>query len=90
MSRKAIVDMTLKDGTFLPAGTHIACNAFAVHSQNGNYEDAKKFRPLRFANMRDESAEEGTKHQFVSTSNEYLPFGHGRHAWYVFILVFCY
>ncbi|KAL5483395.1 hypothetical protein ACEPAI_8626 [Sanghuangporus weigelae] len=80
MSRKAIVDMTLSDGTFLPAGTHIACNAFAVHNDDDNYEDAKEFRPFRFAEIRDGSAEEGTKHQFVSTSNEYLPFGHGRHA----------
>ena len=24
---------------------------------------------------------EGTKHQFVNTSNNYVPFGVGRHAW---------
>ena len=41
------------------------------------------FDPLRFADMR---SEEGAsiKHQFVSTSPEYVPFGHGKHAWYVF------
>jgi cytochrome P450 len=45
-----------------------------------NYTNADKFEPFRFANIRDEEGE-GTKHQMVATSPEYLPFGLGRHAW---------
>ena len=33
-----------------------------------------------------ERAGEGAKHQFVNTSAAYIPFGHGKHAWYVCIV----
>lgn len=47
-----------------------------------HYEDATVFNPWRFSDMRDEEGED-TKHHFVSTSPEYIVFGHGKHAWYV-------
>lgn len=81
MSRKALVDYTLSDGTFLPAGTFVACNAISTHYDSANYEAPHEFRPFRFADVREESVEESTKHQMVATSNDYLSFGHGRHAW---------
>ncbi|KAI5118159.1 hypothetical protein M0805_005781 [Coniferiporia weirii] len=80
MTRKALVDYTLSDGTFLPAGTFVSCNALSLHYDDANYNNAHDFDGFRFANMREEREGEGTKHQMVSTSSEYLPFGHGRHA----------
>ena len=53
-----------------------------MHYDEALYEDAETFDPWRFARMR-ESEGESTKHQFVNTSVHYIPFGHGRHAWYV-------
>lgn len=81
MTRKALVDYTLSDGTFLPAGSFITCNAFAIHHDDTYYDDAREFRPFRFSDSREESFEEAVRHQLVSTSTDYLPFGHGRHAW---------
>ena len=80
LNRKARVDYTFSDGTFLPKGSHVAACRDATHDDSGYYPDPYVFDPWRFANMRDEAGE-GTKHQMVSTSNGYLPFGHGKHAW---------
>ncbi|EJD07780.1 cytochrome P450 [Fomitiporia mediterranea MF3/22] len=80
MTRKALADYKLSDGTFLPKGSFVTCNAYSVHRNDGVYADASEFRPFRFSDHREESAEEATHHQLVSTSNEFLPFGHGRHA----------
>ncbi|KAH9921475.1 cytochrome P450 [Epithele typhae] len=46
------------------------------------YPDPDTFDPFRYANMRGADGE-GTKHQFVNTSLDYIAFGHGKHAWYV-------
>ena len=53
-----------------------------MHDDDNNYEHADKFDPFRFARMR-EIPGETLKHQFVTTSPEYIPFGHGKLAWYV-------
>ncbi|KAI0732573.1 cytochrome P450 [Fomitopsis betulina] len=77
--RKAKQDFTLSDGTFIPAGTLLAGASTATHRDERNYENPEVFDPLRFADMRSEEGA-GIKHQFVSTSPEYVPFGHGKHA----------
>ncbi|KAI5119872.1 hypothetical protein M0805_008543 [Coniferiporia weirii] len=78
--RKVLTDYTLSDGTFLPAGTHVACNSLAAHYDDAHYTNAHKFDGFRFADMREDGEGEGAKHQMVSTSLEYLAFGHGRHG----------
>ena len=75
-------DVTLHDGTFLPKGTLVVAAKCAMHDDDNNYEHADRFDPFRFARMR-EVPGETLKHQFVSTSPEYIPFGHGKLAWYV-------
>ncbi|KAI5118161.1 hypothetical protein M0805_005783 [Coniferiporia weirii] len=80
LNRKVLVDYTLPDGTFLPKGTYIAANAGATHADDGIYENAEVFDGFRFADIRNGAAEESTKHQMISTSADYLAFGHGRHA----------
>ncbi|KAL5522639.1 hypothetical protein ACEPAG_8657 [Sanghuangporus baumii] len=86
MQRKILQDYTLSDGTFLPAGTHVACNSVATHYDERNYQRAGEFDGFRFvqsdSNSHSETQDprENTKDQVVSTSLEFLTFGHGRHA----------
>ncbi|KIJ06028.1 hypothetical protein PAXINDRAFT_92598, partial [Paxillus involutus ATCC 200175] len=63
----------------VPKGTIIHAASHATHLDNEIYENAGAFDPFRFANMRDEDRD-GAKHSFVSTSFEYLAFGHGKLA----------
>ncbi|KZT02240.1 cytochrome P450 [Laetiporus sulphureus 93-53] len=77
--RKVLQDYTLSDGTYVPAGTLVAGAALATHYDEKHYERAGVFEPFRFSDMRAEESER-IKHQFVSTSPEYIPFGHGKHA----------
>ncbi|RPD64678.1 cytochrome P450 [Lentinus tigrinus ALCF2SS1-7] len=77
--RKAMRDITLNDGTFIPKGTIIVTAQHPTHRDETNYPDANVFDGFRFARMREQEGE-GTKHQFVNTSIEYVPFGHGKHA----------
>lgn len=81
MTRKALKDFTLSDGTFIPAGTFISAASYATHHDTEFYKDPDVFNPWRFSEMRDEEGE-GIKHQMVSTSSEFISFGHGKHAWY--------
>ena len=78
--RMAMKDLTLSDGTFIPAKTIIVAPASPTHEDTDNYSNPLVFDPWRFSDMRAEEGE-GNKHQFVTTSTEYLVFGHGKHAW---------
>ena len=80
--RQALKDVTLLDGTFIPKGTIVSIASNAMHRDDAHYPDEATFDPFRFARMREGEGEE-LKHQFASTSPDYLPFGHGRHSWCV-------
>jgi cytochrome P450 len=80
MERKALKDFTFSDGTFIPKGTHVAAVARPVHIDEKFYEDPLSFKPFRFAEAR-EGANDAIKNQLVTTSLQYLVFGHGKHAW---------
>ena len=81
LTRKALKDFTFSDGTFIPKGTVIVTPIRSIHHDETFYENAHAFEPFRFADLHEEDGE-GVKHQFTSTTTEYLPFGHGRYAWY--------
>jgi len=74
--RKALKDFTFSDGTFIPKGTKIAAAARSVHHDGKIYENPEAFEPFRFADIPDEDS----RIKFASTTAEYLPFGHGKHA----------
>ncbi|KAM5539978.1 hypothetical protein V8D89_006481 [Ganoderma adspersum] len=76
--RKAMKDITLSDGTYLPEGSLFAFAGQATHSDSRNYDRSEKFEPFRFSDLRE--AGESARHQFVNTSSEYMPFGRGKHA----------
>ena len=81
LTRKALKDFKFSDGTFIPKGTLIAAPSLSLHHDKNFYENPDVFDPFRFAYMREEDGK-GSKHQFASTSIEYLPFGLGKNAWY--------
>ena len=75
-------DFTFSDGTFIPKGTIISVAIRSLHHDERFYENADVFEPFRFAEMHEDDSE-GVKYQFASTAIDYLPFGLGKHAWYV-------
>lgn len=75
-----MVDTVLSDGTFIPKGSFLAANMSTIHHDPELYPEPNEFKPWRFFEMREKSAEEAVKHQAVNTSVDYLTFGHGRHA----------
>jgi len=79
ITRKALVDFTFSDGTYIPSGSFVSAAATPTHHDDKFYENPEIFNPWRFAELRSEEGE-GVKHQMVTTSTEYVAFGHGRHA----------
>jgi len=79
VERLALRDYTFADGTFIPKDTLLCAASRATHFDEANYKDPAVFDGFRYANVREQHGE-GVKHQMVSTSPEFLTFGHGRHA----------
>ncbi|CCL98903.1 uncharacterized protein FIBRA_00910 [Fibroporia radiculosa] len=77
--RLALKDVTLSDGTVIPAGTLCGATAEGTHHDEENYKQPHTFNPFRFSEKRSDEGE-GIKHQYVNTSPEYISFGHGKHA----------
>ena len=88
MGRKAMKDLTLSDGTHIPRGTRVEVAAHPLHHDSAVLERADEFDAFRYARVRAGAAGQGqgARHQFTSTSPEYVPFGHGSHAWCVAVL----
>lgn len=82
--RKVMADgLVTPDGIALPRGTLFSFHSYAVHVDPEGLEDATAFDPFRFSRIREEAAareQKGVAVGLVSTSPEFLPFGHGKHA----------
>ncbi|KAI6039992.1 cytochrome P450 [Pisolithus marmoratus] len=79
MTRVAMSDIKLADGTFIPQGTFLAFPAYAMHHDDAVYENPNVFEPFRFADMPKKEFE-GSRHQMVALSPDMLSFGLGKHA----------
>ncbi|KAF7792532.1 hypothetical protein EIP86_003573 [Pleurotus ostreatoroseus] len=77
--RKTLTSIKFSNGAVIPPNSFIVAAATGTHLDEDNYENPEIFNPWRFSNMR-EAEGEALKHQFVSTSLDYVPFGHGKHA----------
>lgn len=54
----------------------------STHADEENYVNAHIFDPFRHVDLREDAkGTEGLKHHFVSTANDYVAFGLGKHAW---------
>ena len=82
MSRVALEDFTFSNGTVIPTGTTVAVPMYAIHHDKNIWPDPFTFDPYRSSRVRDQGAGD-VKQQMVTTSSEFLPWGYGRHAWYV-------
>jgi len=83
LSRFARRTYIFSDGkTFIPKGSVVMAPLDAVHRNEKVYPNPQTFDPWRFANLRSQNSE-AFMHQYVSTSPNYLAFGHGKRAWCV-------
>ena len=80
LGRRALKDITLSDGTFIPKGSVLVAASASTHLDEEHYDHATVFNPWRFSDMREQEGG-GNRYQFVSTSVDFIPFGHGKHAW---------
>ncbi|OCK76206.1 cytochrome P450 [Lepidopterella palustris CBS 459.81] len=78
VNRVANVDITLSDGTVIPKNAALSIPNTSLVDPHF-WENPHQFNGKRFFDMRQKPDNE-SKHQFVTTSDEYLPFGHGKHA----------
>ncbi|KZT30762.1 cytochrome P450 [Neolentinus lepideus HHB14362 ss-1] len=76
MTRKALKPFTFSDGTVIPPGVYVNAAQTATHHDEEYYADPDVFDGLRFA----EEEGQNMKHHLISTANDYVPFGHGKHA----------
>ena len=72
-------DFTFSDGVTIPRGTSISFSAQNAHCNDKVYEDPLKFDGFRFSKMR-EGEGSAKKVGMVSSSQDHLSFGHGRHV----------
>ena len=49
------------------------------------YDNPDEFDGFRFAKLREDEYDGVTKYQMANTARDYVPFSHGKHAWYVAI-----
>lgn len=78
MNRIAHERVTLTDGTVIPKGAGLGIPITAMTDEKF-YKDPFKFDGHRFYDLRNQPGNEA-KYQFVTTSNEHISFGHGKHA----------
>lgn len=79
--RKVNKSITLSNGQHIPAGVVIEVPADAVYSDSALWPDSEKFDGLRHYNLRrGGSSTDHARNQFVTTNEQNLMFGYGRHA----------
>jgi Cytochrome P450 len=89
LQRKVLKPFTFSNGVILPTGTYLAAHLRAVHHDGSLYEDPEEFDGFRFfdekpnSNVDVEKVVHEPRQPMYTTSKTYLPFSHGRHAWYV-------
>ena len=87
MMKKAVKDVLLSDGTFIPKGTILVTACSPVHRDPRYYPNPDVFNPFRFSHERELDGD-NVKHQFTTSSATYLSWGYGAHSWYVYLDVF--
>lgn len=78
MTRLAVEDVKLSDSTLIPKNTGLAVSSHRMWDP-AVYPNPDQWNGTRFYEMRDEPGKQNTS-QLISTSPDYLAFGHGQHA----------
>lgn len=77
--RKVLDDLTLSDGTHLPAGTYVGTDVQNSVFNNSTLENPYEFDGFRFDRLRSVPGKEHM-YQSVQTSADHLVYGHGNQA----------
>lgn len=77
VKRRALKNVTLSDGTFIPKGTYLSVASHAVHHDPRIYENPDVFDPYRYIKLRDEQGD-SSRYQLVAVGSESLMFGIGK------------
>ncbi|KAB2573404.1 Cytochrome P450 monooxygenase pyr3 [Lasiodiplodia theobromae] len=78
MNRRVEAPMTLSDGTHLPKGVFVAFSSYDMRDGDV-FKNPHEFNGRRFLDLRAQPGQ-ANRWQFVTTSPEYLSFGHGKHS----------
>ncbi|ETS82300.1 hypothetical protein PFICI_07302 [Pestalotiopsis fici W106-1] len=78
MTRLALEDIKLSDGTVIPANSGLAVSSHRMWDEQV-HTHPEKWDPYRFYKMREEPGKQNIS-QLVSTGPNHLAFGHGLHA----------
>ncbi|KZT39040.1 cytochrome P450 [Sistotremastrum suecicum HHB10207 ss-3] len=80
MTRRLMKNHTFVDGSFVPAGATVSVFTTARHRDSGAYgENAHEFDGFRFC-RNSENDDNDASHHFVTTSPDFVFFGHGKHS----------
>jgi cytochrome P450 len=79
MGRKAMKDLTLSDGTFVPKGAKVIVNAYSVHHDAELFPDPYTFQPWRYAE-RQATGEGEARNALTTASSDFLFWGGGSHV----------
>ena len=77
--RKVLDDLTLSDGSLLPAGTYVGTNVQNAVFDNSTLANPYEFDGFRFDHLRSVPGKE-QMYQSVQTSPDHLVYGHGNQA----------
>ncbi|EMD64174.1 hypothetical protein COCSADRAFT_181322 [Bipolaris sorokiniana ND90Pr] len=80
-TRRTLKGITLSNGQYIPPGVLIEVPAAAIHTDESVYPSSDTFDGLRAYKARSSGkASDIARNQFVTTNEENLSFGYGRHA----------
>lgn len=78
-TRLALRDLTLSNGTYIPAGTKISAAADPQHFDPEIFgENAAEFDGFRFTKLQDVGS---VSQRLATSTSDYVVFGYGRHIW---------
>ena len=86
ISRGVMKKVIAKDGITIPSGEHlpygakVGVTAYAIHHDESAYHHAHAYDAFRFCGTPDDKAAPAN---LVTSSDTFMAFSHGRHAWYV-------
>ena len=86
--------VTIPSGHHLPYGSKVGVTSYGIHHDESVYKEAYTFDAFRFCKAAAEkgqynTADTGAKApNMVTSSDQFMAFSHGRHAWYVVFLRF--
>lgn len=80
-TRKVLKGFTLSNGQYIPKGVVIEVPSHAIYQDDMNYPNGDTFDGFRHYKLRQGgTATDHARNQFVTTNEQNLMFGYGRHA----------